>query len=76
MSHEGADTVSRILYRMSRFSTSSSPSVRISSQVDKILADKRECRSGPPATSDACPVCLCLQCFDAVGWAAGRASGL
>ena len=20
--------------------------------------------------------CLCLQCFDAVGWAAGRASGL
>ena len=21
-------------------------------------------------------VCLCLQCFDAVGWAAGRASGL
>jgi len=22
------------------------------------------------------PVCDCLQCFDAVGWAAGRASGL
>jgi len=21
-------------------------------------------------------VCVCLQCFDAVGWAAGRASGL
>ena len=21
-------------------------------------------------------MCLCLQCFDAVGWAAGRASGL
>ena len=23
-----------------------------------------------------CSVVLCLQCFDAVGWAAGRASGL
>ena len=23
-----------------------------------------------------CLQCLCLQCFDAVGWAAGRASGL
>jgi len=24
----------------------------------------------------ATPDCYCLQCFDAVGWAAGRASGL
>ena len=25
---------------------------------------------------DVIAACLCLQCFDAVGWAAGRASGL
>jgi len=26
--------------------------------------------------SNICTAHLCLQCFDAVGWAAGRASGL
>jgi len=25
---------------------------------------------------ECCSRCSCLQCFDAVGWAAGRASGL
>ena len=27
-------------------------------------------------SSDLAPASICLQCFDAVGWAAGRASGL
>ena len=30
---------------------------------------------GQRAVKRVC-VCVCLQCFDAVGWAAGRASGL
>ena len=32
-------------------------------------------QSGSPGQK-AMVVCVCLQCFDAVGWAAGRASGL
>jgi len=28
------------------------------------------------ALADTCLQCFCLQCCDAVGWAAGRASGL
>ena len=28
------------------------------------------------AFSISCVTIICLQCFDAVGWAAGRASGL
>jgi len=30
----------------------------------------------PNADFDFMPYTVCLQCFDAVGWAAGRASGL
>ena len=31
---------------------------------------------GSPGQRAIKRVCVCLQCFDAVGWAAGRASGL
>jgi len=42
------------------------------------------CYSNPCGVAEYCnkhvclcvSVCVCLQCFDAVGWAAGRASGL
>ena len=45
---------------------------------------RRKIVSGVLAHSDCCEISkfclfvrkLCLQCFDAVGWAAGRASGL
>jgi len=41
--------------------------------VDSVLEKKRKATVG---WKDLQKRKLCLQCFDAVGWAAGRASGL
>jgi len=35
-----------------------------------------QCFGKIPGNFPSFPISFCLQCFDAVGWAAGRASGL
>ena len=65
------------------------PVIYLPSIINKILqflmGEGREGQGGVMANPGCCCYCcffffvfvrFCLQCFDAVGWAAGRASGL
>ena len=44
--------------------------------IDNVMLVWLEMLDGNNLLTSACPSVNCLQCFDAVGWAAGRASGL
>ena len=46
------------------------------SMVSAVLSGGRQFVRSPNTELGTCVCTVCLQCFDAVGWAAGRASGL